>query len=107
MWNPKRWFLRHVPLKDVPFVVPFESHQRVVGADYMQRLARRLQGEYQRDPDGIGLMDDMSVLSGPSFDPDALDHLVREFYEHTTRFRLSVRPKWHWIARPVFVRRLD
>jgi hypothetical protein len=47
-------------------------------------------------------MDDFSVLKGPEFDPAAVDPLIREFYEHTTRFTLDVVPRWRPAYKPAF-----
>jgi hypothetical protein len=40
---------------------------------------------------------------GPPFDPGAVDPLVREFYEHTTRFALDIVPEWRLWVRPGYL----
>jgi hypothetical protein len=40
---------------------------------------------------------------GPDFDPKQVDPLVREFYEHTTRFRLDIVPEWRAWVRPGYL----
>ena len=40
---------------------------------------------------------------GPEFDPAAAHPLVREFYEHTTRFRLDILPEWRPWIRPGYL----
>ena len=42
-------------------------------------------------------------LAGPSFDPAGTDPLVREFYEHTTRFALDIVPEWRLWVRPGYL----
>ena len=42
-------------------------------------------------------------LAGPDFDPAQVDPLVREFYEHTTRFRLDIVPEWRLWVRPGYL----
>ncbi|WP_305788264.1 hypothetical protein [Symbioplanes lichenis] len=37
------------------------------------------------------------------FDPGAADPLVREFYEHTSRFKLDIRPAWRLWVRPGYL----
>ncbi|HTV00168.1 MAG TPA: hypothetical protein VMF13_06505 [Luteitalea sp.] len=36
-----------------------------------------------------GLIPDFTVLASPGFDPDAVDPRIREFYEHTARYRFD------------------
>jgi hypothetical protein len=42
-------------------------------------------------------------LAGPSFDPAGTDPLVREFYQHTTRFALDIVPEWRLWVRPGYL----
>src|SRR5262249_39820710 len=95
-------FVVEVEPSQVPFVVPIESHTRKVGAAFVKELAAQAGGDFAEDPPDIGLMDDFSVLRGPEFDPDRVDPLIREFYEHTTRFTLDVEPRWRAIYKPAF-----
>jgi hypothetical protein len=39
-------------------------------------------------------------LDGPRFDADGVHPLIREFYEHTSRFRLSIIPEWRRWMKP-------
>ena len=61
------------------FVVPFEAKSRRVGADFFRDLAREADGSFRRNAPGIGIVESMESLRGPTFDPDLLDPLVREF----------------------------
>ena len=97
-----RLFAADVSLEDTPNIVPIESATGEVGATFIARLAQELKGEYQRDPANVGLMDDFSVLKGRWCDPAKVHPLIREFYEHTTRFSVAVRPRWHWLFLPLF-----
>jgi hypothetical protein len=45
----------------------------------------------------------LDALAGPSFDPAGVDPLVREFYEHTTRFALDIVPQWRMWVRPGYL----
>jgi hypothetical protein len=89
--------------EDVPFVVPVASQTRYVGTDYVRTLAERLGGRYTPDVADIGIVASLDALAGPSFDPAATDPLVREFYEHTTRFALDIVPEWRMWVRPGYV----
>jgi hypothetical protein len=88
---------------DVPFVVPLASQGRYVGTGYVRSLAKVLGGAYTPDVEDIGIVADLDELAGPSFDPAGTDPLVREFYEHTTRFALDIVPEWRLWVRPGYL----
>ncbi len=92
-----------VRAEDVPFVVPLASQTRYVGTGYVRSLAALLGGEYTPDVADIGIVASLDALAGPSFDPAAVDPLVREFYEHTTRFALDIVPQWRLWVRPGYL----
>jgi len=84
--------------EELPFIVPLESRTRYVGTDYVRALADVLGGDYERDAPDAGILASLDELAGPGFDPSKVDPDVREFYEHTTRFRLDIVPKWRqWV----------
>ena len=88
---------------EVPFVVPLASQTRYVGTGYVRSLAQVLGGTYTPDVEDIGIVADLDALAGPSFDPAGTDPLVREFYEHTTRFALDIVPEWRLWVRPGYL----
>jgi len=88
---------------EVPFVVPLASQSRYVGTDYVRSLAQVLGGTYTPDVRDIGIVAALDELAGPSFDPAGTDPLVREFYEHTTRFALDIVPEWRLWVRPGYL----
>ena len=92
-----------VKAEDVPFVVPLASQTRYVGTDYVRSLAQVLGGTYTPDVADIGIVASLDELAGPSFDPAGTDPLVREFYEHTTRFALDIVPEWRLWVRPGYL----
>jgi hypothetical protein len=92
-----------VRAEDVPFVVPLASQARYVGTGYVRSLAALLGGEYTPDVADIGIVASLDALAGPSFDPAGVDPLVREFYEHTTRFALDIVPRWRMWVRPGYL----
>ncbi len=92
-----------VKAQDVPFVVPLASQTRYVGTDYVRSLAQVLGGTYAPDVADIGIVASLDELAGPSFDPAVVDPLVREFYEHTTRFALDIVPQWRMWVRPGYL----
>jgi hypothetical protein len=92
-----------VPKEDVPFVVPRASRTRYVGTGYVKDLAAALGGRYAADIADIGIIASLDELAGPGLDPRAVDPLVREFYEHTTRFGLDIVPEWRLWVRPGYL----
>ena len=92
-----------VAAETVPFVVPRASRTRYVGTDYLADLAAALGGQYTADVADIGIVASLDELKGPGFDPQAIDTLVREFYEHTTRFALDIVPEWRLWVRPGYL----
>jgi hypothetical protein len=92
-----------VRAEDVPFVVPLASQTRYVGTGYVRSLAALLGGTYTPDVADIGIVASLDELAGPSFDPAGVDPLVREFYEHTTRFALDIVPRWRLWVRPGYL----
>jgi hypothetical protein len=88
---------------DVPFVVPLASQTRYVGTDYVRSLAGVLGGTYAPAVADIGIVASLDELAGPSFDPAGVDPLVREFYQHTTRFALDIAPQWRLWVRPGYL----
>ncbi|MGI8446271.1 MAG: hypothetical protein ACR2MP_03600, partial [Streptosporangiaceae bacterium] len=92
-----------VRAEDVPFVVPREARSRYVGTGYIRELAGTLGGRYVADAPDVGIVASVDDLAGPDFDPAGVDPLVREFYEHTTRFALDIVPQWRLWVRPGYL----
>jgi hypothetical protein len=92
-----------VRAEDLPFVVPLEARSRYVGTGYVRELAAVLGGTYVADAEDVGIVASLDELAGPDFDPGDVDPLVREFYEHTTRFALDVVPRWRTWVRPGYL----
>ncbi|HEU5331111.1 MAG TPA: hypothetical protein VFU73_00055 [Actinocrinis sp.] len=92
-----------VTARDLPFVVPLESRTRYVGTGYVSELAKVLGGVYVPDTADVGIVASLDELEGPDFAPAKTDPLVREFYEHTTRFTLDIVPEWRAWVRPGYL----
>jgi hypothetical protein len=92
-----------VRAEDLPFVVPREARYRYVGTGYVRQLAEVLGGQYVADAADVGIVASLDELAGPGFDPATVDPRVREFYEHTTRFRLDIIPRWRLWVRPGYL----
>jgi hypothetical protein len=89
-----------VPAAELGYVVPFEARSRYVGADYVEQLAKVRGGTFRRNPPDVGIIASLDSLAGPTFDPGAVHPLIREFYEHTSRFKLSIFPDWRRWMKP-------
>jgi hypothetical protein len=83
--------------------VPLASRTGYVGTGYVRSLAQVLGGRYTADVPDIGIVGSLDELAGPTFDPARADPLVREFYEHTTRFALDIVPQWRAWVRPGYL----
>ena len=92
-----------VPAADLPFVVPRPARSRYVGTGYVRELAEELGAHYTADAPDAGIVASLDSLAGPALDPGQVDPLVREFYEHTTRFALDIVPQWRAWVRPGYL----
>jgi hypothetical protein len=95
-----RVMAEEVPAAELRYVVPFEARSRYVGADYVEQLAAVRGGTFRRNPPDVGILASLDSLDGPTFDAGRVHPLIREFYEHTSRFRLSIIPEWRRWMKP-------
>jgi hypothetical protein len=95
-----RVMAEEVPASELRYVVPFEARSRYVGGDYVEQLAKARGGTFRRNPPDVGILASLDSLEGPSFDPSRVHPLIREFYEHTSRFKLSIIPEWRRWMKP-------
>jgi hypothetical protein len=95
-----RVMAEEVPASELRYVVPFEARARYVGGDYVEQLAKARGGTFRRNPPDVGILASLNSLEGPTFDPSRVHPLIREFYEHTSRFKLSIIPEWRRWMKP-------
>jgi hypothetical protein len=95
-----RVMAEEVPASELRYVVPFEARSRYVGADYVEQLAKVRGGTFHRNPPDVGILASLDSLNGPTFDAGRVHPLIREFYEHTSRFKLSIIPEWRRWMKP-------
>jgi hypothetical protein len=95
-----RVMAEEVPASQLRYVVPFEARSRYVGGDYVEQLAKARGGTFRRNPPDVGILASLDSLEGPTFNPNRVHPLIREFYEHTSRFRLSIIPEWRRWMKP-------
>lgn len=94
-----RFLAENVAPNEVPFVVPLAERQGYVGVDYLRRHADDVGAVFTHNPPDIGIVESFDELAGPGFDPARAHPIIREFYEHTSRFSLSITPSWRWWMR--------
>jgi hypothetical protein len=97
-----RVMAEEVPAAELLYVVPFEARTKVVGADYVEQLAHVRGGTFRRNLPDVGILASLDELAGPAFDPARVHPLIREFYEHTSRFKLSIVPEWRPWVKPAY-----
>ncbi len=100
--TPVQFIGERVPAEHARYVVPFEARTKYIGAEFMQNLAQEINGAFERNRPDIGIVESLDDLRGSTFDPTQVNSLIREFYEHTTRFKLSIEPQWNPFIRPFF-----
>jgi hypothetical protein len=95
-----RVMAEEVPASELRYVVPFEARSRYVGGDYVEQLAKARGGTFRRNPPDVGILASLDSLEGPTFEASRVHPLIREFYEHTSRFKLSIIPEWRRWMKP-------
>jgi hypothetical protein len=97
-----RVMAQEVPAAELRYVVPFEARSKYVGADYVRQLAELRGGTFRRNPFDVGILASLDALDGPGFDARRVHPLIREFYEHTSRFKLTIIPEWRPWMKPAY-----
>jgi hypothetical protein len=97
-----RIMAQEVPAAELRYVVPFEARSKYVGADYVEQLAELRGGTFRRNPPDVGILASLDALDGPDFDARLVHPLIREFYEHTSRFKLTILPEWRPWMKPAY-----
>lgn len=72
---------------------------QTIGDGWLEAAAAAHGGTVREDEDG-GLLADMSQLDGPGFRAADLRPEVRDFYEHTSQWRLEVWTQWSAVFWP-------
>ena len=72
----------------------------VIGDAWLADAAAALGGRVLVGSEDAGLLADMSALDGPGFRAAGLRPEVRDFYEHTARWRMEVWTQWTPVFQP-------
>lgn len=71
-----------------------------VGDGWLHAAAAELGGTARDGTTGAGLLPDMSELDGPEFAAADLRPEIRDFYEHTSHWRMEVWTQWNALFQP-------
>ena len=76
-------------------------HQGSEVADgWLKQAAERVGGSVATNVPGAGLFCDMARLDGPEFRAADLHASIRDFYEHTSQWRMEVWTQWNPLFQP-------
>ena len=73
---------------------------QTIGDAWLQAAAAAHGGAVREQEKGAGLLADMSQLDGPDFTAANLRPEVRDFYEHTSDWRMEVWTQWNALFQP-------
>ena len=94
-----RWWVRatgkRVAKRDAPWLDCPMGQPGRIGAQFYTYLAERERLQVRPAPDA-GLLPDFDQLRGGGFDPDRIRPEIRDFYEHTSGYRLEA-----WSEAPI------
>jgi hypothetical protein len=72
----------------------------IVGDRWLLDAARAIDGSVDRGKAGAGLVPDLALLDGPQFYAGDVDPVIRDFYEHTSAWRMEVWTQWNPLFQP-------
>ena len=110
-WVTQLWVRatgRRVLLSDSPWLRGPVGDTDVIGKEFFRRWANREGVLLDAESPGRGLLPGVPLLDGASFDSRKLSLEVARFYEQTSDYSFSVKPRWQgglwpfaWLACPV------
>lgn len=95
-----RWFAADAPYPWFGFATRFKADELVVGTDFFKRFATKLKAGFAGQGTDTGLMASLDDVRSDRFDPDLVHPVIREFYEHTSRFDMNVEIWWNPLVKP-------
>lgn len=95
-----RWIAFGAPYAWFGFATRFKDLDGVVGKTFFKEFAESVKATFQGKGTSTGLMESMEGLRSSKFDPSKVNPLIREFYEHTSRFDMQISIKWNPLIRP-------
>lgn len=94
-----RWVGLGTPYSWFGFATRFAAGD-IVGDDFFRRFAQRVHATFHGQGTDTGLMESLDLLRWAQFNPDRVHPLIREFYEHTSRFDMAIEIQWNPLVRP-------
>ena len=73
---------------------------QTIGDGWLQAAAATHHGSVREDVAGGGLVADLAQLDGPGFKAAELRPEIRDFYEHTSDWRMEVWTGWQAVFQP-------
>lgn len=89
---------RRVSFERDPWLLGPVGDPQIIADDWVEREAERRNAEVV---DGVGLLGDIKLLEGDTFDAFQLAESVVSFYENTTIWSMEVSHRWSLVAWPV------
>lgn len=115
-WVTQRWVEitgRRVALADAPWLAGPSGSVRGIGADFFERWAESQRMHVLAPAPDAGLVDGLTALAGPGFDPTEVHPAIDDFYARTAAFDLRIESRWSgpfrafgWLIARLFARRL-
>jgi hypothetical protein len=93
-----RLFGRRCARHEVPWLLGPIGGPTIGDRPY-EEVARAEQLSIERTATTGGLLPEFASLASPGFDPERVDHRIREFYEHTARYRFDTWATTYFPAR--------
>jgi hypothetical protein len=72
----------------------------VIGDNWLTDAAAAIGGVVMRNEPGAGLLPEFAALDGPHFRAAAVHPHIRDFYEHTSLWRMEVWTEWNPLLQP-------
>lgn len=72
----------------------------LVGDAWLEQAAVGLGGTLAKARPGAGLLADLRQLDGPEFRSTEIHPTIRDFYEHTSNWRMEVWTQWNPLFQP-------
>ena len=96
-----RWKGRPVDLAGAEQWLDAPIHDgETIGDAWLQQAAAAYGGVVREQEKGAGLLPGMALLDGPDFRAAELRPEVRDFYEHTSEWRMEVWTQWNLLFQP-------
>ena len=115
-WMTQRWVQatgQRLSLSETPWLAGPVGSVTGIGADFFEQWGQAHGLTLASPMPHDGLIEGLSALGGPRFDPGDAHPLIDDFYAHTSGFDLELSSRWSgpfravgWLIARIFARRL-